>query len=189
MCNDGGDRFVQALKDAEAAGAEWPPAAFRGCQGLTVQQRVALVSKMTETMTRMTPTTMCEYVAAQRRMRWLRWHVYECDRVHPSRRMSTLYFSPFPGNDETVTLLAMHPLMQPPLPQSSPRPPLPPQGLDASHPASAHAHVHLSPGPAPRRGAPLGAPPLPPTPFAPMPAQGAPPETRTPNPDTDDTTA
>lgn len=35
--------------------------------------------------------------------------------------------------------------------------------------------MHLSPGPAPRRGAPLGAPPLPPTPFAPMPAQGAPP--------------
>lgn len=65
----------------------------------------------------------------------------------------------------------MHPLMQPPLPQSSPRPPLPPQGLqagDASHAASAHAHVHLSPGPA-------RAPPLPPTPFAPMPAQGVPP--------------
>lgn len=78
---------------------------------------------------------------------------------------------------------AMHPLMQPSLPQSSPRTPLLPQGLptqglqvgDASHPASAHAHVHLSPGPAPRRGAPLGAPPLPPTPFAHMPAQGAPP--------------
>ena len=81
---------------------------------------------------------------------------------------------PLPGHPPLPTSMGyptMHPLLQPPLPhggQSSQRQGFQPPLAD---PARAHAHVHLSPQPAQRRGA----PPLPPTPYAPMPPQGAPP--------------